>query len=169
MKSLYNLLNAKGQMASLVLAVLCVAIVLGSIFSGLSGEGYEVGTDLVKILKDEDSTQTFDFFNMAIRIPIALILIAAIALIFFGLKSVVSDPKGSIKFIIGAVILAILFFIFQSMATPELGGKAAEIASKQGLSDTTITRIGGGIGATVLLIGLAIASAIVGGIANIFK
>ncbi|MBT8233927.1 MAG: hypothetical protein HKO66_05990 [Saprospiraceae bacterium] len=169
MKSLFTFLNNKGQLGALILAVLCIIIVMGSIFAGLGSANYEVGTDLVQILKDKESTQTFEFFNAAIIIPVILIGLAAFAMLSFGVKDVVSDPKGSIKLLAGVGVLVILFFIFQSMSDAHVTGKAAELVAKDNLADGTVKRIGGGIMTTVLLIGLAIAAAVVGGIANLFK
>jgi len=169
MKSLYNLLNSKGQIGSLVLAVLCIVIVLGSIFNGLSGAGYEVGTDLVQILKDPESTQTFEFFNPVIAIPVVLLGVAAFFLVLFAVKSVFSDLKGSIKPLAGVILVLVIFMIFKSMSNADLAGKAAEIAGKQNLSADTIKLIGGGIRTTVMMIGLSILAAVVGGILNIFK
>lgn len=169
MKSLFNFLNSKGQMGALILAVVCIVIVLGSIFGGLSSSNYDVGTDLVQILKDKDSTETFDFFNSAITIPVILICIAALLLVVFGIRSLVTDPKGSLKFIVSAAAVVVLFFIFQSMADAHVTGKAAELVAKDNLSDSTVKMIGGGITTTVLLIGAAIVAAVVGGIINLFK
>ena len=55
------------------------------------------------------------------------------------------------------------------MSNADLAGKAAEIAGKQNLSADTIRWIGGGIRTTVVMIGLSILAAVVGGILNIFK
>jgi len=156
-------------MGSLILAIVCIAIVMGSIFNGLGGAGYDVGTDLVEILKDKDSKQTFEFFNPVIAIPVFLLFVAAFFLLVFAVKSIFSDLKGSIKPIAGVVLVLIIFFIFTSMSNADLAGKASEIAGKQNLSPETIKLIGGGIRTTVVMIGLSILAAIVGGIMNIFK
>jgi len=156
-------------MGSLILAVVCIVIVLGSIFNGLSGAGYDAGTDLVQILKDKESTQTFDFFNPVITIPIILLAVAAFFMVVFAGKSVFSDLKGSIKPLAGVILVLVIFFIFKSMSNADLAGKAAEIAGKQNLSADTIRWIGGGIRTTVVMIGLSILAAVVGGILNIFK
>lgn len=169
MKALYNFLTSKGQLVALLLAILCVAIVLGSIFSGLGSAGYDVGTDLVSILKDKDSTQEFNFFNPAISIPQALIVIALLALIVFGVISLVSDPKGSLKFIISAAVVLVLFGIFYSISDSETSGKIFELIQKNNISEGTSKFISGGIKTTILLITLSVITAVGGEVYNIFK
>ncbi len=169
MKALYNFLTGKGQLIALLLAILCVVIVLGSIFSGIGGAGYDVGTDLVSILKDPDSTQEFNFFNAAIAIPMTLIIIAAAALVIFGLLSLVSDPKGSMKFIISAAVVLVVFFLFYSMSQSETTGKIFTLLQTNNIGEGTSKFISGGIKTTILLIVLSVISAIGGEVYNIFK
>ena len=169
MKSLFNFLTSKGQLGALLLAVLCIAIVLGSIFSGLASANYEVGTDLVAILKNKESKEAFNFFNAAIMIPMVLIIIAAVLLVLFGLKSLLSDPKGSMKFIISTVVIVLLFFVFYSMSDNETTGKVAALIQKFNVSPGVSKFISGGIKTTLLLVGASVVAAIVGEILNFFK
>ena len=169
MKALYNFLTSKGQLIALVMAILCVAIVMISIYTGIGGAGYDVGTDLVSILKDPDSTQEFNFFNAAILIPMVLIILAAISLVAFGVLALVSDPKGSMKFLIGAAVMVVLFFVFYSMSESETTGKLFELIQSNDIGEGTSKFISGGIKTTLLLIVLSIVSAIGGEVYNIFK
>lgn len=169
MKALFNFLTGKGQLIALLLAILCVVIVLGSIFSGLNGAGYDTSTDLVSILKDPDSTQEFSFFNPAVTIPVILIGLAVVALVVFGVLSVVSDPKGSLKFIISAAVVVVLFFVFYAASESETSGKIFTLLQTNDISESTSKFISGGIKTTVLLIGLSVVAAIGGEVYNIFK
>ena len=169
MKALYNFLTGKGQLIALLLAIVCVLIVMVSIFTGIGGAGYEVGTDLVSILKDPDSTQEFNFFNPAIAIPVTLIIVAMAALVIFGVISVASDPKGSIKVLISGAVVLVLFFLFYSMSESETAGKIFSLLQKNDIGEGTSRFISGGIKTTLLLIGLSVVSAIGGELYNIFK
>jgi hypothetical protein len=169
MKALYNFLTARGQMIALFLAILCVAIVMGSIFSGLGSAGYDTSTDLVSILKDPDSTQEFNFFNPAVAIPRILILLCVIAVVVFGVLSVVSDPKGSLKFIISGGVIVLLFFVFYASSESETTGKIFALLQREDISEGTSKFISGGIKTTMLLIGFSIVSAVAGEVYNIFK
>lgn len=169
MKALYNFLTGKGQLIALVLAIVCVAIVMISIFTGIGGAGYDVGTDLVSILKDPDSSQEFNFFNAAIAIPMVLIILAVASLVIFGVLALVSDPKGSMKFLISGAVVLVLFFVFYSISDSESTGKIFELIQKNDIGEGTSKFISGGIKTTLLLIVLSIVSAIGGEVYNIFK
>lgn len=169
MKSLFTLLTSKGQLFSLVLALICIAIVFFTLFGGLKGAGYETSTDLVPILLDEDRTENFNFFGPAISIPAILGIIGFALIGIFILKDIVSDPKGSLKLIIGLVVLTIVFFALYSSATIETTGRVTELVQEFGVTDGQNKLITGGIKMTV---GLAIVTAIcmfVMEIWNLFK
>jgi hypothetical protein len=169
MKSLYNFLLGKGQIGALFLAIICIVIVMGSIFSGLGGAGYDAGTDLVAILKDKDSTQTFDFFNASILIPTILIVIAVIALVVFGVMGVVTHPKASMKAVISAGIVLLLFFLFYSISDSETTGKVFSLLQKNDIGEGTSKFISGGIKTSVTLIIVSFLTAAGGEIYNFFK
>lgn len=169
MKSLFNFLTGKGQLIALLTAIVCIAIVMGSIFSGIGSAGYDVGTDLVSILKDKDSTQNFDFFNAAIAIPIVLIIVAVAALVIFGVLSIVSDPKGSLKVIVSGAVVLVVFFVFYAASESETTGKIFALLQREAIGEGTSKFISGGIKTTILLIGLSIVSAVGGEVYNLFK
>ncbi len=169
MKALYDFLTSKGQMIALLLAIVCIAIVMISIFTGISGQGYDVGTDLVSILKDPDSTQEFNFFNAAIIIPRALIILTALIMVVFGVIALISDPKGSMKFIVSTVVILLLFFVFYSISESETTGKIFSLLQKNNIGDGTSKFISGGIKTSLLMIGLSVVSAIGGELYNFFK
>jgi len=169
MKALYSFLTGRGQLIALVLAILCVAIVMISIFTGIGNAGYDASTDLVSILKDPDSDQSFNFFNAAVYIPVVLIGIAAISLVVFGVLAIVSDPKGSMKFIVSTAVIMVVFFIFYSMSQSETSGKIFELIQTNGIGEGTSKFISGGIKTTLLLIGLSVVTAVGGEGYNLFK
>lgn len=157
MKSIFTLLTKRGQLFALILALVCIAIVFSSILGGLGSAGYDTGLDLVPIMQDPESTQTFDFFTPAVAIPTILTGICFIFVILFLLKDIVTDPKGSMKLIIGLVVLAIIFFALYSTADAETTGKIGALSQEFDVSESTSKIISGGIKTTV---GLAIVAAI---------
>jgi len=170
MNSLYNLFSAKGQMFAFLLGVALVAIILISAITGLGSAGYDVGTDLNQILKSPGNTETFDFFNLVVALP-RILVILAIALIFiFGIMQLVKNPKGSLKVLAGFGVVAILFFVFYSMAVPETGdSRLAMLHGKFDITETASKLISGGI-KTVLTLGIgAILLMVVSEVLNLFK
>lgn len=168
MKAIYNLFNQKGQMIALLLGVLCIAIVLGSIFSGISGAGYDTSTDLNAVLKSGGG-DGFNYLNLAIAIPAILIIIALLAWAVFGLMGLIGNPKGSMTFLIGFVILLVLFFILYSMSDAESTGKIAELVGKNNISENVSKMISGGVKSVMGLTIVAFFGIILFEIYNLFK
>lgn len=169
MKSLFNFFTSKGQLGALIFAIILIAIVFMSIFGGLGSAGYDSGVDLVPILQDEESTQTFDFFKPAVAVPVYLIGFTAMLMIFFGLKAILTDPKGSMKMIISLIVLAIIFFAFYSMSDAETSGKIGELVQEFDVRESTSKMISGGIRTTILLAVVSAALMFIMEIWNMFK
>ena len=87
----------------------------------------------------------------------------------FGVLALVSDPKGSMKFLISGAVVLVLFFVFYSISDSESTGKIFELIQKNDIGEGTSKFISGGIKTTLLLIVLSIVSAIGGEVYNIFK
>ncbi len=165
---MYQLLAKKGQLFAIILGLVVVVIFLGSVLSGLSSGGYTMGDDLNAIMKNNPD-QTFDFFNIGLQLTGVLILIALAFAVLFGIWQLVSAPKQSIKGILGAIVLAILFFALYSSASTDADSVIAPVLDRFSVSDNLSKLIGGGIMTTAVLIALAGASLILFEIYNIFK
>jgi len=74
---MYSLLAKRGQLFAILLGVAIVVIFLGSVIGGLSSAGYNMGTDLVQVLKN-DPAQDFSFFDIGLYLTMGLIVIAAV-------------------------------------------------------------------------------------------
>lgn len=168
MKSIYNLLNSKGQLFALGLGLLCIAIVLGSIFSGLGSAGYDTSTDLNQILKDGGG-DGFNFLNPAVMIPRLLTILAVAVILIFGIVGLVTNPKGSLVFLIAVGVLVALFFILTSMSEAETTGKIAALVDKNGISEGVSKMISGGVKSVVLLSAIAFFGIVLMEIYNFFK
>lgn len=156
-------------MVGFILGLLVVGIVLISALTGLGGAGYDTSTDLNGVLKSEGSTETFDFFNMAVMLPIILIIAIVGLLILFSVFQLVSNPKGSIKSIIGLLLVAVLFFVFYSMASPEDTGKLGELHARFDIGEQASKIISGGIKTTGILFIAGLVLMFVSEIINLFK
>ncbi len=164
---MYKLLTTKGQLIAIGIGLLSVIVALGSIISGVNDK-YSMSDDLNAIMKDNPEA-TFDFFNPAISVLIILVAVALIAAILFGLIGLISDPKGSMKFLLGFLGVAILFFILYSTATPESTGRLAMLTEKFNVSDNVSRLITGGVKTVVYSIAFAAIAAVLMEIRNLFK
>lgn len=168
MKAIYNLFVNNGTRGAFLLGALIILLSLVLINSGLSGAGYDVGTDLNQILKS-GTEEKFNFFNFPLGFPIALAGLCIVAALFFGITQLVSNPKGSLKGIIGLAVVLILFFVFYSMASPETTGKLATLHDRFGIGDTASKIISGGIKTTITLAAGAAILMVIAEIRNMFK
>ena len=165
---MYQLLAKKGQLFAILLGVLVVAIFLGSVLSGLSSGGYSIGDDLNNIMKNNPD-QTFSFFDIGLQLTIALVVIALIIAVLFGLYQLISAPKQSIKGIIGMAVIAALFFALYSSAGTDANSVIGGVIQKFNISDNVSKLISGGIMTTLILAGVSLASMVIFEIYNLFK
>jgi len=165
---MYKLLTKHGQLGALLLGLFAIAVTLFSITSGIKGAGYSTSDDLNTILKNT-TDQTFDFFNPGVYM-VAILLGAALLLwAIFALRGLISNPKGSMKFIIGFLILLALLFALYSMSENETTGKIAELLQRESVSESTSKFISAGVKGTVILGVLTAAAMILFEIRNLFK
>ena len=123
--------------------------------------------DLNALMKSNPEA-TFDFFNPAISVVILLVVVAALAAVLFGIFGLISNPKGSLKFILGFAGIAILFFILYSTAEADTG-RLTMLTEKFNVSDNVSKLITGGVKTVVISIGFAFIAAVVMEIMNLFK
>lgn len=164
---MYKLLTSKGQLFAIALGLISVAIAIGSIVSGVKSN-YSMSDDLVDIMKGNPEA-TFDFINPAITIVIVLMVVALAAAVIFGLIGLLSDPKGSMKFLIGLALIALLFFVFYSTSSGESTGRLAMITQKFDVSNSVSKLISGGVKTAVWSIFIAFFVAIIMEVINFFK
>jgi len=164
---MYKLLTSKGQLIAIGIGVLSVLISIGSIVSGVKSE-YSMSEDLNAVMKGNPEA-TFDFFNPAISVLLFLIAAALILAVVFGIFSLFSDPKGSMKFLLGFAFVAIFFFILYSTADVDTTGRLAMLTEKFDVSDNVLKFITGGVKTVVYSIAVAAIAAVVMEVMNLFK
>jgi len=157
---MYKFLSKNGQVIAFGIGVVITALFLVFIFSGL--ENFNALSD--------DERITSDIFNFGIYAVIVLIVLCAIAAILFGIFQVVTNPKGSLKGLIGIAALAAVFFIAYSMSTmPEPDTALAATKESFEVTDGEFKFISGEILAALTLAGVAAAAFVISEIINFFK
>ncbi|OAV44130.1 hypothetical protein [Lewinella sp. 4G2] len=174
---MYAFLNKYGQALAFGIGVLVVLIFMVNIFT----------TDAAVLTSLTDDSLTGDAklaryntsaFDFGLYASMALTGLAFIAAIIFGVGQVASNPKGSLKGIIGAVLLIVICFVCYSVANNDLTEESAAIQNSINKFNTdqgadfdggTLKFVSGSIIAAVVLVGLSILSLIVFGIRGIFK
>jgi len=160
---MYKFLTKYGQLLSVGLSVLVIGIFLVTSLVGLSSAGYSSSTDLIEYKKE------ITFFNTGLYLTIALLVMAALAWVLFALYQLISNPKSSLKFILGGAVIVVVFLVFYFMANTEPVGRLAELVSENNLSTGVQRLITGGLSTAGVLAGLSILVMFASEFINIFK
>ena len=165
---MYKFLTKNGQSLALGLGVLVIAIFLISIYSGFSSMGYDMSTDLNKLTDAEQAN--IGFFDSGIALTVAMIIIAfALAFVVFGIFDLVKFPKNAIKFAIGVLGLAIVFYALYATSSFDTGGRLAKLNEDFEITPTISKFISGGIKTTLGLLGFSVIAVVVGELWALFK
>ncbi|MEQ8705016.1 MAG: hypothetical protein RIC19_13910 [Phaeodactylibacter sp.] len=161
---MYKFLTKNGQTLAFGLGVLITAVFMISVVSNM-GEFTAMADD------KQMETTIFDF---GLYGAIALAVIAAVAMVVFGLFQVVTSFKSSMKGILGFAALLVIFFVSYSMTdtnvTPYIQGAIDKF--EQGgavFTDENLKFISGGISTTIVLVVVAAAAFVISEITNLFK
>lgn len=165
---MYQFLMRNGQALAFGLGMFLTVIFLIIVFTSP-----DVAT-LDTMPKEEKYETTM--FNFGLWASIILIVLTTAALVIFGIYHVASNPKGSLKGIIGFLALLLVFFIAYSLAPgePESPQVAEAVRKFEESGNGEITAgnlkfISGGIITSLVVLGLAVLAFIVVGIRNFFK
>ena len=161
---MYNFLTKNGQSLAFGLGTVIVVLFLVNIFTGLST--FEA--------LPEDQQDSTGIFNFGLSSAIALVIIAAIAMLLFGVFHVATNFKASRKGIIGLVVLAIIFFVSYTTDSGEVTSFIQPAVDKFKATGGVITAdnlkfISGGITTVGVLMGIAVAAFVIAEIRNFFK
>ncbi len=162
---MYKFLTKNGQTIAFLLGVAIVVIFLLSVIGGM-------GT--FDGLAKEDQYKS-NIFNFGLSGAIALVVIAAIAMVAFGLWQVISNLKGSLKGIIGFAALAGIFLVAYSSASGtadafiEAAIQKFRDSGNGDISAGNLKFIGGGISTVGVLLALAVGAFVISEIRNFFK
>lgn len=158
---MYKTLTKNGQMFAFGLGLLLTLAFLGSIFSGI---------DAFNAFGEKDPAR-YDttIFNLGIYAVIALAVLCAAAMLFFGIYQVATDIKGSMKGLIGFGVLLAIFGIAYSTATVETGGIWDGLYKNFEVSAGNSKFISGAIATCLAMVGIAVVSFVLSEIRNFFK
>lgn len=165
---MYKFLTKNGQSLALGLGVLVIAIFLINIYSGFSSAGYDMSTDLNKLSDAEQAD--ISFFNTGIWLTRAMIILAfVLAFVVFGIADLIKFPKNAIKFAIGVLGLAIVFYALYASSSFDTGGRLAKLNDDFDITPTISKFISGGIKTTLGLLGFSALAIIAGEVWALFK
>ncbi len=159
---MYNFLSKYGQVAAFAVGLLITIIFVFSIFSGLD-DFNAYGP------KDAARFQT-GIFNFGIAVTIGLAAIAfVIMLIFILLNTVTSLTSGGAKGMIGILIAVAVFAVCYFIAEPLTNGPLQPFTEKFNVTEGQSKLISGGVNASIIMCGIALAVFVLSEIRNIFK
>ncbi len=165
---MYKFLTKNGQTMALGLGVLVIAIFLISVFTGLSNAGYDMSTDLNKLTDAEQAE--IGFFDAGIKLTVFMIFIAfVLAFVVFGIFDLMKFPKNAIKFAIGVIGLAVVFFALYKTSSFDTAGRMELLNEKFEITESISKFISGGIKTTLGLLGFSVIAVIAGELWALFK
>ncbi len=175
MKKLFDILTRNGQGFALGLGVLVILIILIQVFTGISGNGFELGTDLNGVLKNNANLpvgeqQEFAFFDGVTIFPIVLVVLILAIIVVFAVVALIRNPKkNGIIIACVAVALAIMNFARGAVTAPAEGSSLALTLQKFDVAEGASQWISVGIMATIILIAVSVVAMVLLEIYNAFK
>ncbi len=120
-------------------------------------------------LPDEEKFTT-SIFDVGLKGSIALAVTALILTIVFAIYQTATNLRASIFGILGLVVIVAVFFIAYSSASGEAtGAMARAVDNYGGMTANELKIVGGGITTAMVLAGLAVVSIVISEIINLFK
>ena len=162
---MYNFLTKNGQLYAFLLGAISTIIVVGSII----GNANKALLDSPEAAKMAPEIANTGILNTGLNITVLLLVVALGATIIFGLLGLVTDFKGSLKFIAGFAVMIIAFFVLKATSDHEAVGKISETMQTFDISAGLSKGISAAIKGTIGMAVVAIGSMIIFEIINIFK
>ncbi len=162
---MYNLLTKKGQLFAFLLGAISTVIVVGSII----GNANKSMLDNPEAAKMAPEIANTGILNTGLNITVLLLVIALAAVVIFGAINLLTNIKGSLKFVIGFAILIIMFFVLKSTAEHETVGKIVETMTEFNIDESLSKGISAAIKGTIGMAIVAVGSMVVFEVLNIFK
>jgi ABC-type multidrug transport system fused ATPase/permease subunit len=156
---MYRLLTKYGTGFAFGLGLLVTLIFLIPAVSGIG--------DFNMLPPDQKGTTTI--FNAGLFCAIALIVICFVISVLFGVYQLATNPKGAVKFIISIAVIAVLFFILYSIATPETTAKMQALSQEFNITDGVSKFISAALWTVIALAAVATGTFVLAEIRNLFK
>ena len=116
-----------------------------------------------------DERFTTGIFNFGLFMALALIFAALLAMVFFGLMQVISNPKGARMGLLGLLLIGVIFLVMWMMASGEATGKLAEIYDKFNITTSVAKYVHAAIATTGILALIAVIAFVFSEVRNFFK
>jgi len=156
---MYKTLTKNGQLFAFGLGLLLTLAFLGSVFSGL---------DTFNGLSKEAQYET-GIFDLGIYAVVFLTVLCFLIMFAFGIFQVLTNLKGSMKGLIGFVVLLAIFGVAYSTATLESGPFWDPILANFNVTDGASRFITGAIWTCLFMVGVAVVTFVLSEIRNFFK
>ena len=161
---MYKFLTKNGLLVALGVGVAVIIVHFASVFAGLEAFN-QIPDDLES--KPELLMEGAKLVGPGIVLTAILFVIAAIAMVGFGIFQVATNPKGAIKGIAGLALIAVIFGIGWAMS----GNEVLEVWDTKGFGITpTISKyVGASVFVSIALLVLAAVGLVLSEIRNFFK
>jgi hypothetical protein len=156
---MYRLLTKYGTGFAFGLGLLVTLIFLIPAINGIG--------DFNMLPPEQKGTTTI--FNAGLYCAIALIVICFAISVLFGVYQLATNPKGAIKLIISFAVIAILFFILYSTASPETTAKMQALSQEFNITDGVSKFITAALTTVVAMAAVATGAFVIAEIRNLFK
>lgn len=164
---MYNFLTKHGTLAAFLLGIVIIVIFLASAMSGLSGAGYDSGTNLMDMGREK--IQGMNFFDLGLQLTIFLLIAAVVITLVFMVLDVFKFPKEMIKGLLGFAAVIAIYAILMATVPFETGGKWDKLYNTFAITEGTSSFISAGIWTTLILMGGATLLVIAAEVRNFFK
>ena len=156
---MYNFLTKNGQLLAFVVGTLITIA-----FYAMANSGLEEFTEL-DLAKNPERFNT-TIFDFGLLVAVWLTRLGAVLIAVFGIWHTIRNPKSAIKFILGLILVAVVFAIAYNMA----GGEVKESWATDFEVTPDISKfVEASILTTLGLVGITVAIFVLGEVRNFFK
>lgn len=157
---MYEILSKKGLLFAFLLGLAAVLLFYVPVFTGV---------DAFNALPEEEQDTT-SIFDLGLWMTIILVVIAALAIIVFSVFSIVNDPKGSLKGLVGLGVIILIFIIGYALTgTPDESTRLASVIERFQVNMSDHQIINGALFSALGIIILTVVAFVFGEISGLLK
>ena len=156
---MYKFLLRNGTTSAFVIGFLVSMFV---IYLAITGAGDNASDDYNVLYNVKE-------FGIVVGTGRLMVYLGVIAIVLGGLYGFITNPKASLKFLIGIVVLLAIVGILYAISKDETSGPIRDLVEQYDIQGTISRLISGGILATVILLGIAFVTVLLAEVRNAFK
>ncbi|MBK7008032.1 MAG: hypothetical protein IPH94_20620 [Saprospiraceae bacterium] len=164
---MYNFFAKNGTTVAMLTALAVTLIFIISAVTGMSSDGYAVGTDLAGMGKEK--VAQMGYFDIGLSLTIFLLVSSLILLVIFGVWTLIKFPKALKSTIIFSGLLLGLFFALYATATKESTGKLGRALEEFQISDSVNSFVTAGLWSMIIMSLGAVLIMVAMEVRNMFK